>query len=79
MEKTILVVRRSKFGSSQANYYVEKSASTLQEATEYLVALKTLNKDKEITYILYNEFGQFDVEEKKAEEKKNEVNNEITF
>tara|TARA_R110000824_G_scaffold14373_5_gene61183 strand:- start:606 stop:854 length:249 start_codon:yes stop_codon:yes gene_type:complete len=65
MDKTILIIRRTDFGSSTCpSYWVEKSASSLERATEYLVALQTLNNDKAISYSLFNAFGQFDVDEK---------------
>ena len=44
------------------SYYVEKVAKTLDEATRYQVALEQLNDDKAITYTLFNEVGQFNVE-----------------
>jgi len=71
METTILVIRRSQFGL-QPNYHFEKSAKTLEEAMRYKVALELLNNEKEITYLLFNEVGQFDVEriEKVADETK---------
>jgi len=62
METTILVIRRSQFGSCNVNYHFEKSAKTLEEAMRYKVALEQLNNEKEITYLLFNEVGQFDVE-----------------
>ena len=71
MDKTILIIRRTDFGSSTCpSYWVEKSASSLERATEYLVALQTLNNDKSISYSLFNAFGQFEVEriEKVVEE-----------
>ena len=62
METTILVIRRSQFGNCNVNYHFEKSAKTLEEAMRYKVALELLNNEKEITYLLFNEVGQFDVE-----------------
>ena len=62
MEKTILVIRRAQFGSCKPNYHTEKSAQTLEEAMKYKVALELLNNEKEVTYLLFNEVGQFDVE-----------------
>ena len=61
MEKTIIVVRRSKWGSAPV-YYVAKSAQTLEGAMKYKIALESLNDQKEITYVLFNEVGQLDVE-----------------
>ena len=40
METTILVIRRSQFGSCNVNYHFEKSAKTLEEAMRYKVALE---------------------------------------
>ena len=63
MDKTILIIRRTDFGSSTCpSYWVEKSSSSLERATEYLVALQTLNNDKAISYSLFNAFGQFEVD-----------------
>jgi hypothetical protein len=72
METTILVIRRSQFGNCKPNYHTEKSAKTLEEAMRYKVALELLNNEKEITYLLFNEVGQFDIEriEKVADETK---------
>ena len=61
METTILVIRRSQFGL-QPNYHFEKSAKTLEEAMRYKVALELLNNEKEITYLLFNEVGQFEID-----------------
>ena len=61
METTILVIRRSQFGL-QPNYHFEKSAKTLEEAMRYKVALELLNTEKETTYLLFNEVGQFEIE-----------------
>ena len=62
MEKTILVIRRAQFGSCKPNYHTEKSAQTLEEAMKYKVALEALNNDKDYTFVLFNELGQFDIE-----------------
>ena len=62
MEKTILVIRKAQYGNCKPNYHTEKSAKTLEEAMRYKVALELLNNEKEITYLLFNEVGQFDVE-----------------
>jgi|TARA_Y100001951_G_C11217429_1_gene226656 hypothetical protein len=75
MDKTILVVEVIKYKSLPTNYSIKKIADTLDKASEYLVALKNLNEDSNITYELFNRFGQFEVEEiKKVErEETNEV------
>jgi hypothetical protein len=62
MEKTILVVKRFQYGNSLPRYNVEKSAKTLEEAMTYKVALESLNNDKDYTFVLFNELGQFDIE-----------------
>jgi len=62
MNKEIVVLRRTQFISCKPNYVVEKVAKTLDEAAKYKVALELLNDDKAITYVLFNEVGQFDVE-----------------
>ena len=62
MEKTILVIRRAQFGNCKPNYHTEKSAQTLEEAMKYKVALELLNNEKEVTYLLFNEVGQFEIE-----------------
>ena len=62
MEKTILVVKRFQYGSKPASYNIEKSAQTLEEAMKYKVALESLNNDKDYTFVLFNEVGQFEVE-----------------
>ena len=62
MEKTILVIRKAQYGNCKPNYHTEKSAKTLEEAMRYKVALELLNTEKETTYLLFNEVGQFDVE-----------------
>jgi len=81
MDKTILVVEIMKYSSGLRTYAIKKHAKTLDRASEYLVSLKNLNEDKDITYKLFNEFGQFEVEEiQKIEPKKVEGNNDaITF
>ena len=76
MEKTILVVEVITYSSGKKYYNIKKHAETLDKATEYIVALKNLNEDKDITYKLFNEFGQFEVEEI---QKVKEVADEITF
>ena len=62
MNKEIVVLRRTQFISCKPNYVVEKTAKTLDEAAKYKVALELLNDDKAITYVLFNEVGQFDVD-----------------
>ena len=63
MEKTILVVEINKYSSGRKVYTIKKHAESLDKAREYLVSLKNLNEDKDISYELYNRFGQFEVEE----------------
>ena len=75
MDKTILVVEVIKYKSLPTNYAIKKIADTLDKASEYLVALKNLNEDSNITYELFNRFGQFEVEEIKKVE--SEVTNEV--
>ena len=58
MTNTILVVEITKFSSGRKNYNIKKNADTLEKATEYLVALKTLNNDADISYELFNVLGQ---------------------
>jgi len=81
MEKTILVVEVITYSSGKKYYNIKKNANTLDKASEYLVSLKNLNEDKDITYKLFNEFGQFEVDRiEKIEPKKVEGNNDaITF
>ena len=61
MNKTILVVEIIKL-SNQNLYNIKKSANSLDKASEYLVALNNLNDDSNITYELFDKFGQFEVE-----------------
>ena len=63
MEKTILVVEIYKYSSGKKIYTIKKHAETLDKASEYIVSLKNLNEDKDISYALFNEFGQFEVDE----------------
>ena len=63
MEKTILVVEVITYSSGKKYYNIKKHAETLDKASEYIVSLKNLNEEKDITYKLFNEFGQFEVEE----------------
>ena len=62
MEKTILVIRKAQYGNCKPNYHTEKSAKTLEEAMRYKVALELLNNEKETTYLLFNEVGQFEID-----------------
>jgi hypothetical protein len=77
MDKTILVVEVVTFSDGKKYYNLKKHASTLEKASEYLVALKNLNEDENTTYKLFNEFGQFEVEEIKKVER--EETDEIRF
>ena len=61
MDKTILVVEVTKYSFGK-RYSIKKSAESLDKASEYLVALKNLNDSTEITYELFNRFGQFEVD-----------------
>ena len=63
MDKTILVVEVITYSSGKKYYNIKKHAETLDKASEYIVSLKNLNEEKDITYKLFNEFGQFEVEE----------------
>ena len=63
MEKTILVVEINEYSSGRKVYTIKKHAESLDKASEYLVSLRNLNEDKDITYELFNRFGQFEVEE----------------
>ena len=81
MDKTILVVEIQDYSWGKS-YSIKKHADTLEKASEYLVALKNLNDSQNITYELFNRFGQFEVEEiKKVEDKKveSEEADEIRF
>jgi len=62
MDKIILVVEINQYSSGSKLYTIKKHANTLDKASEYLVSLKNLNEDKDITYKLFNEFGQFEVD-----------------
>ena len=75
MDKTILVVEVTKYSFGK-RYSIRKSAESLDKASEYLVSLKNLNDNDDITYELFNRFGQFEVD--KIERVK-EVTDEITF
>ena len=61
MDKTILVVEVTKYSFGK-RYAIKKSADNLDKASEYLVALKNLNDSTEISYELFNRFGQFEVD-----------------
>ena len=71
MNKTILVVEIIKL-SNQNLYNIRKTANSLDKASEYLVSLKNLNEDKDISYELFNRFAQFEVDriEKVADDNK---------
>ena len=78
MAKTILVVEMMKYSNGSKVYTIKKHAETLDKASEYLVSLKNLNEDKDISYELFNEFGQFEVDEIQKVEK-NEKQLELPF
>ena len=63
MDKTILVVKVTKYETIPDSYSIEATGDNLEQASEYLVALRTLNKSSNVTYELFNGFGQFEVEE----------------
>jgi hypothetical protein len=62
MDKTILVVETITYSTGRKTYVIKKHANTLDKASEYLVSLKNLNEDKDISYELFNRFGQFEVD-----------------
>ena len=66
INKTILVVRKIQY-SDRDDYYVEKTANTLDEASKYLVALESLNDDKDKSYHLFNAYGIIDAEKDSSE------------
>ena len=66
INKTILVVRKIQY-SDRDDYYVEKTADTLDEASKYLVALESLNDDKKYSYHLFNAYGIIDAEKNNSE------------
>ena len=78
MAKTILVVEMMKYSNGSKVYTIKKHAETLDKASEYLVSLKNLNEDKDISYELFNELGQFEVDEIQKVEK-NEKQLELPF
>ena len=61
MDKTILVVEVTDYSWGKS-YSIKKHATTLDKASEYLVSLKNLNEDKDISYELFNRFAQFEVD-----------------
>jgi len=66
MKNIILVVEITKFSDDSYIYTIKKDADTLEKATEYLVALKTLNNKKSISYELFNVLGQSHINRKVA-------------
>ena len=56
MENTILVVKIRSYSDGEKIFFIEKSASTVEKAPEYLSALNTLNTDKDITFVMCKEF-----------------------
>ena len=66
MKNTVLVVEITKFSDDSYNYTIKKDADTLEKATEYLVALETLNNKKSISYELFNVLGQSHINRKVA-------------
>ena len=62
MNKTILVVEITTYSHGLIQYNIKKHAENLDKASEYLVALNNLNDDSNITYELFDKFGQFEVE-----------------
>jgi len=62
MDKTILVVEITTYSDGTKIYTTKKHADTLDRASEYLVSLKNLNDSERITYKLFNEFAQFEVD-----------------
>ena len=78
MNKTILVVEMMKYSDGSKVYTIKKHADTLDKASEYLVALNNLNDDSNITYELFDRFGQFEVDEIEKVEQ-NEKQPELPF
>jgi hypothetical protein len=62
MNNPILVVEVITYSSGKKYFNIKKHADTLDKASEYLVSLKNLNEDKDISYELFNRFGQFEVD-----------------
>jgi len=77
MDKTILVVEVSKY-SWGTSYSIKKHATSLDKASEYLVSLKNLNDNQDVSYELFNRFGQFEVDRIEKVESE-ETNDEIRF
>ena len=61
MDKTILVVEVTNYSFGK-RYAIKKTAGNLDKASEYLVSLKNLNDSEDISYELFNRFGQFEVD-----------------
>ena len=78
MKNIILVVEINKYSSGKKIYTIKKHADTLDKASEYLVSLKNLNEDKDISYELFNRFGQLDVDKSERVEQ-NEKQLELPF
>ena len=78
MDKTILVVEVSTYNWG-TSYTIKKHANTLDKASEYLVSLKNLNDNQDVSYELFNRFGQFEVDTIEKVESKKEVADAITF
>ena len=66
MKNIILVVEIRTFNDNSVLYSIQKEADTLEKATEYLVALKTLNNNKNTSYELFNLLGQSHINRKVA-------------
>ena len=62
MDKIILVVEVTTYSNGRKYYNLKKSASNLDKASEYLVSLKNLNDNQDVSYELFNRFGQFEVD-----------------
>ena len=67
MEKTILVIKRFQYSTKTPTYNIEKSATTLEEAMRYKIALESLNNDTDYTFVLFNELGQLDYAREETE------------
>ena len=63
MDKTILIVKVTKYETISDSYSIEKTADNLEEASKYQVALRALNTEPNETYELFNALGQFEVDE----------------
>ena len=72
INKKILVVRKIQY-SHRDDYYIEKTADTLDEASKYLVALEALNDDKDRSYHLFNAYGIIDAEKNNSVEENKEA------